>query len=123
MSQIDFFSVTQFMDPTQTEIQQLSNQWLENALATKYKKENYITIRTKKLYVMLRRSRVAYKNGKPRMDIVQISVNPLYQRSGVLTRFLTSLKDSIPGTVIIIEQVVGPKLQEYIIKRPLSLKK
>jgi len=123
LNQTDFFSVTQFMDPTQTQVQQLSKQWLENALATKYKKENYITIRTKKLYVMLRRSRMPFKNGKPRIDIVQISVNPLYQRSGVLTRFLTALKEAVPGRVIIIEQVVGPKLQEYIIKRPTLFEK
>ena len=123
LNQTDFFSVTQFMDPTQTDVQQLSKQWLENALTTKYKKENYITIRTKKLYIMLRRSRMPFKNGKPRIDIVQISVNPLYQRSGVLTRFLTALKEAMPGTVIIIEQVVGPKLQEYIIKRPTLFEK
>jgi hypothetical protein len=40
-----------------------------------------------------------------------------------LTRFLTSLKDAIPGTVIIIEQVVGQKLLHYIEKRPTLFEK
>jgi hypothetical protein len=120
---MDLHSVIQFMDPTQTKVQQLSKQWLQSALANKYKKDNYITLRTKKLYIMLRRSRVSYKNGKPRLDIVQIAVNPLYQKSGVLTRFLTALKDAIPGTVIIIEQVVGPKLLNYIEKRQTLFEK
>jgi len=120
---MDLHGVIQFMDPTQTQVQQLSKQWLQSALSNKYKKDKYITLRTKKLYIMLRRSRVPYKNGKPRIDIVQIAVNPLYQRSGVLTRFLTSLNHATPGTVIIIEQVVGPKLLHYIEKRPTLFEK
>jgi len=120
---MDLHGVIQFMDPTQTQVQQLSKQWLQSALSNKYKKDKYITLRTKKLYIMLRRSRVPYKNGKPRIDIVQIAVNPLYQRSGVLTRFLTSLNHATPGTVIIIEQVVGPKLLNYIEKRPTLFEK
>jgi len=121
LDEMDFYSILPFMDPTQNQVQQLSKQWLEKKLVTT-KKENYITIRTKKIYVMLRHSRVAYK-GQPRLDIVQIAVNPLYQRTGVLTRFLTSLKDAAHGHVIIIEQVVGPKLQEYIAKRPTLFEK
>ena len=121
---MDLYSVYQFMKPTQTQVQQLSKQWLQNALSTRYKKEErYIKIRTKKLYIMLKRSNVPYSNGKPRLDIVQIAVNPLYQRSGVLTRFLTSLHNACPETVIIIEQVVGPKLLEYIGKRPALFEK
>ena len=112
LSDMDFYSIYPFMDPTQTQVHQLSKQWLQTALTTTYKKENYITIRTKKLYLMLRRSRVPYKNGRPRLDIVQVAVNPLYQRTGVLTRFLTSLKNA-----------VGPKLQEYIAKRPVLFEK
>lgn len=88
--------------------------------------QKYVTIRTPALYAQLRWSTVPYKDGDlkiPRLDIVQISVNPLFRENGVLTSFLKRLTQvvnyDIPRPrVVMIQSVNGPKLAEYIGRRP-----
>lgn len=46
-------------------------------------------------------------------------VNPLFQKQGILTRFLTTLQNSLPeNSRIKIQSVSGDNLKSYINNRP-----
>lgn len=85
------------------------------------------TIQTPVLKVRLRRSNVPYRvsltTTLPRIDIVKISVNPLFRERGVFTTFLKRLTKvanyylKIPR-VVMIQSVIGPKLKQLIQRHP-----
>jgi len=86
-----------------------------------------VTILTPVLKVHLRRSNAPYHINAtttlPRIDIVNISVNPLFRERGVFTTFLKRLTMvanhhmKIPR-VVMIQSVIGPKLRQLIKRHP-----
>ncbi|NDE14326.1 hypothetical protein EBZ80_05275 [bacterium] len=84
----------------------------------------YVDVRTPAIHAQLRVSRVPFRYGNeklPRIDVVQVKTSALFRTHGVFTRFLerlTVVANRDLGRIVMIESVIGPKLLEYIQKRP-----
>ena len=108
--------VSNFMEDKNQPNQQINRQMIQNKMQNS--SDKYVQISTKKMQVLIQKPNKHGRN-QDLYILQQVMVNPLFQRQGILTRFLTTLKNSLPeNSRIMIQSVLGDNLETYIKNRP-----
>lgn len=113
LSEEEKMIVETFMEDENQPNQQINRHMILNQMQNSGNR--YVQISTKKIQVLIQKP----KSNQNLYILQQVTVNPLFQRQGILTRFLTTLQNSLPeNSRIMIQSVLGDNLVAYITNRP-----
>ena len=115
LSEEEKMIVSSFMVDENQPNQQINRQMIQYQMQNS--SDRYVQISTKKIQVLIQKPG---ERGNQNLYILQqVMVNPLFQRQGILTRFLTTLRNSLPeNSRIMIQSVSGENLEAYITSEP-----
>jgi hypothetical protein len=115
LSEEEKMIVSSFMVDKNQPNQQINGQMIK--IQMQNSSDRYVQISTKKIQVLIQKPG---ERGNQNLYILQqVMVNPLFQRQGILKRFLTTLRNYLPeNSRIMIQSVSGENLEAYITSEP-----